>query len=129
MMGAVSMGSAPLKSMEAPTPAAPRPNFVFILGEGHRPDALSLNGNKICHTPNFDRLGREGIQFSNSFTVNALCLPARSVALTGLYTHSTGCVDNKGRVLPSEVPLFTELLRNGGYEVALVWKGASGRTG
>ena len=66
--------------------------------------------------------GREGIQFSNSFTVNALCLPARSAALTGLYTHSTGCVDNKGRVIPEEVPLFTDLLRNAGYEVALFGK-------
>ncbi len=121
MVSAMSVGSAPFTAAGA-CPAPPRPNFVFLLGEGHRSDALSLNGNSIVRTPNFDRLGREGMQFSNSFTINALCLPARSAALTGLYTHSTGCVDNKGRVIPKEVPLFTETLRNAGYDVALFGK-------
>jgi arylsulfatase A-like enzyme len=129
MVSAVGISSAPFKAVGPPRPDPPRPNFVFLLGEGHRPDALSLNGNTIVYTPNFDRIGREGIQFPNSFTVNALCLPARSVALTGLYTHSTGCVDNKGRVLPQEVPLFTELLRKAGYEVALFGKAHLGKLG
>jgi arylsulfatase A-like enzyme len=115
--------------MRSQRPDPRRPNFVFLLGEGHRPDALSLNGNAIVQTPNFDRIGREGMQFSNSFTVNALCLPARSAALTGLYTHSTGCVDNKNRVIPADVPLFTELLRDAGYEVALFGKSHIPRIG
>jgi len=85
MMSAIGMSSAPLEAEGSPRPDPPRPNFIFLLGEGHRPDALSLNGNKILQTPNFDRIGREGVQFRNSFTVNALCLPARSSALTGLH--------------------------------------------
>jgi arylsulfatase A-like enzyme len=122
VVGAMGMGAAPLKPAGAPSPPPARPNFIFLLGEGHRPDALSLNGNPIVRTPNFDRIGREGMQFTNSFSVNALCLPARSCALTGLYTHSTGCVDNKDRMVPLEVPLFTELLRSAGYEVAMFGK-------
>src|SRR5579862_6478347 len=43
-----------------------RPNLIFMTTDGHRPDALSLNGNRILQTPNFDRIGREGIQFRNS---------------------------------------------------------------
>jgi arylsulfatase A-like enzyme len=129
MMSVMGMGSAPRKVVGSPRPDPPRPNFVFLLGEGHRPDALSLNGKTIVHTPNFDRIGREGIQFPNSFTVNALCLPARSTALTGLYSHNTGCVDNKGWVVPAEVPLFTELLRNAGYEAALFGKAHIGKLG
>jgi arylsulfatase A-like enzyme len=119
-----TLGASPgLHSATAPDqPAHPRPNFVFILGEGHRPDTLSLNGNTILLTPNFDRIGREGIQFSNAFTPNALCLPARSVALTGLYTHTTGCIDNKNRSIPADIPLFTELLRNAGYAVGMFGK-------
>jgi arylsulfatase A-like enzyme len=123
MVSAKAMGHAPFEDAGSPCPSPPRPNFVFLLGEGHRPDALSLNGNAIIHTPNFDRIGREGMQFPNAFTVNALCLPARATALTGLYSHTTGCVDNNmNRVVPREVPLFTELLRNAGYEVALFGK-------
>jgi len=100
----------------------PRPNFIFVTTDGHRPDALSLNGHPIVKTPNFDRIGREGIQFGNSFVVNALCLPSRATVLTGLYSHSTGCVDNKNREIPKDVPFLTDLLRDAGYEVALFGK-------
>lgn len=51
---------------EANSPAK-RPNFIFVTTDGHRPDALSLNGNRIVQTPNFDRIGREGMRFRNSF--------------------------------------------------------------
>lgn len=129
VVGAMALGSAPLQLRGGGKPDPPRPNFIFLTTDGHRPHALSLNGNQIVHTPNFDRIGREGIQFRNSFVVNALCLPARATALTGLYSHNTGCVDNKGRVIPKEVPLFTDLLRDVGYEVALSGKAHVGRLG
>lgn len=99
-----------------------RPNFIFVTTDGHRPDALSLNGHPIVKTPNFDRIGQEGIQFRNSFVVNALCLPSRATVLTGLYSHNTGCVDNKNREIPKDVPLLTDLLRDAGYEVVLFGK-------
>ncbi len=121
--GAAAMSSMALNPVPLrPAANAPRPNFILMTTDGHRPDALSLNGNRILQTPNFDRIGREGIQFRNSFVVNALCLPARATALTGLYPHTTGCVDNKGREIPQDIPLFTDLLRKAGYEVAVFGK-------
>jgi arylsulfatase A-like enzyme len=112
----------PLRLTGVAPPDPPRPNFIFVATDGHRPEALSLNGHPIVRTPNFDRIGREGIQFRNSFVVNALCLPSRATALTGLYSHSTGCIDNQGRAIPREVPLFTDHLRDTGYEAALFGK-------
>lgn len=115
--------AAPGDSLRLETDSLPRrPNFIFVTTDGHRPDALSLNGNRVVETPNFDRIGREGMQFRNSFVVNALCLPSRATALTGLYSHNTGCVDNGNRKIPDEIPLFTDLLREAGYEVALFGK-------
>jgi arylsulfatase A-like enzyme len=107
-----------------------RPNLVFFFGEGHRADALSLTGHPILKTPHHDRLGKEGIRFNNAFCTNALCAPARATALTGLYSRSTGALSNeKGNVpLPSDIPLFTDLLREAGYEVALLGK-THGRLG
>lgn len=116
-VGAMAMAPDPLRS--APVR---RPNLIFITTDGHRPDALSLNGNAILQTPNFDRIGREGMQFRNSFVINALCLPSRATVLTGLYSHSTGCIDNKQREIPRDVPMFTDLLREAGYEVGLFGK-------
>ena len=72
-----------------------RPNLVFFLGEGQRADALSIAGNPILKTPNHDRIGREGMRFENAFCTNALCAPARAVALSGMYSRSTGALSNE----------------------------------
>jgi arylsulfatase A-like enzyme len=101
---------------------ATRPNFVFVMTNGHRPSALSLMANPIVQTPNFDRIGREGAQLRQAFVINSLCLPSRATALTGLYSHATGCIDNGDRAIPAQVPMFTDVLRAAGYEVALFGK-------
>lgn len=101
-----------------------RPNLLFIYTEGQRWDALSLRDHPILETPNMDRIGREGVVFTNSFCTNALCAPARTVAMTGMYSHSTGTLDNDtdGTPLDPEIPLFTDMLHNAGYEVAICGK-------
>jgi arylsulfatase A-like enzyme len=103
---------------------AKRPNLVFFLGEGQRADALSIAGNTILKTPHHDRIGREGLRCENAFCTNALCAPARAVALTGMYSRSTGALSNDDleKPLPSDIPLFTDLLHEAGYEVAILGK-------
>jgi len=121
-------GTALVSSVAAPTALAEakhkRPNLVFFFGEGQRADALSIAGNPILKTPHHDRIGREGMRFRNAFCTNALCAPARAVALTGMYSSSTGALSNQSMdvPLPSDIPLFTDILRQAGYEVAIVGK-------
>jgi len=101
-----------------------RPNIVYFLGEGQRADALSLAGHTILKTPNHDRIGQEGMLFNNAFCTNALCAPARAAALTGMYSRSTGALSNEHlkTPLPSDIPLFTDLLQQAGYEIAILGK-------
>ncbi|MGH9404469.1 MAG: sulfatase family protein [Terriglobia bacterium] len=113
---------APQAARSAERGAGARPNILFLVGEGLRPDELSLAGNPILRTPHLDRIGREGINFKNAFVVNALCSPSRASILTGLYSHTTGCLDNRDRHIPANVPIFPELLRKSGYEVACFGK-------
>ncbi len=102
---------------------AKRPNIIFLFGEGQRADALSLAGNKILRTPNHDRVGREGVWFRNAFVINSLCAPSRAAAMTGMYSHATGALGNDtSRPIPRSIPLFTDLLHQAGYEVALCGK-------
>ncbi|MGH9437304.1 MAG: sulfatase family protein, partial [Terriglobia bacterium] len=113
---------------QAATPERPegaparRPNFLFLIGEGLRSDELSFAGNPIIRTPNLDRLGYEGINFKNTFVINALCSPSRATILTGLYSHTTGCLDNRNRIIPRQFPIFTDLLHEAGYEVSCFGK-------
>ena len=100
-----------------------QPNLVFFLGEGVRSDEFSFAGNTIIHTPNFDRLAKEGVSFSNSFCTNALCTPSRASILTGKYSHSTGVIDLRPEGIPDAIPTVADILRQSGYEVALFGKG------
>lgn len=118
--------SLPISSQTVP--GTRRPNIVLLLGEGQRADALSLAGNTILRTPNHDRIGREGVWFRNAFVMNALCGPARTVTMTGMYSHSTGALGNDTeRPLPASIPMFTDLLHQAGYEVALCGKAHIGQ--
>jgi len=101
---------------------APRPNLIFFLTDDQRFKALSFAGNQILHTPNMDRLAREGMWFENMFVINSLCAPSRSTLLTGLYSHSHGVIDNKRRQIDPQAPFMPELLRQAGYEVAFCGK-------
>ncbi|MBV8910032.1 MAG: sulfatase [Gammaproteobacteria bacterium] len=110
-------------------PAAPgraatatRPNLIFFLGEGARWDESSLAGNTLLRTPNIDRIGRDGAVFENAFCINSLCLPARATILSGLYSHTTGAVDNQHSKVPRRFPIVTDLIRHAGYEIAFIGK-------
>ncbi len=124
--GLAAGGSAvwPMSAMADESAGAPaaQPNLVFLYGEGHRWDCLSAVGHPILKTPNHDRIANEGARFENAFCTNALCAPARSAALTGMYSKSTGALGNENLDKPLDIPYFTDMLREAGYEIALVGK-------
>jgi arylsulfatase A-like enzyme len=125
LKGATAAGAAVLAPQLlkcAPASDAVRPNLVFFLGEGARWDESSLAGNPLLKTPHIDRIGREGIAFANAFCINSLCLPARATILSGLYSHTTGAVDNQHSRVPSRYPIVTDLIRDHGYEIAFIGK-------
>ncbi|XP_032669145.1 N-sulphoglucosamine sulphohydrolase [Odontomachus brunneus] len=46
--------------------------------------------NKICQTPNLDKLAKESLLFNNAYTSASSCSPSRSAILTGLPSHQNG---------------------------------------
>jgi len=42
------------------------------------------------HTPNMDRLAREGVSFTHAFCPGATCVSSRAAIFTGMYAHNTG---------------------------------------
>src|SRR5579885_2536263 len=101
-----------------------RPNFVLMMTDDQRWDALSAAGNTILQTPHLDRIAREGMRFRNAFVTNALCAPSRATFMTGLYSHAHGVRDNTARRpdVPLSIPFVSDLLRRAGYEVAFCGK-------
>ena len=105
-----------------------RPNIILFMTDQLRQDALGCYGNRICQTPNLDRLAAEGATFDSAYTTSPVCSPARASLLTGLYPHNHGVMINTHiapawcRGLAPEIPTFSRLLRDGGYALDYVGK-------
>jgi len=102
-------------------PPATRPNILYIMTDDHAAHMLSAYGSKIASTPNLDRIGAEGVRFSNAFCTNSLCAPSRATLLTGKYSHANGLRNNMDTFDGSQ-QTFPKLLQAAGYETAVVGK-------
>lgn len=101
--------------------ANPRPNIVFVLADDHAAQALGCYGSPVAHTPNLDRLAREGMRFERAFCGNAICAPSRASILTGVHSHVHGVIDNAATFDGSQ-PTFPQALDRAGYDTALFGK-------
>ena len=66
------------------------PNVVLIIADDLGYSDLSSYGNKDIHTPNIDKLGKEGIRFSQAYSSAPICGPSRAAILTGRYQQRYG---------------------------------------
>ncbi|MEY5024540.1 MAG: hypothetical protein RLZZ244_68 [Verrucomicrobiota bacterium] len=88
--------------------------------DDHAAHAISAYGSKINQTPHLDRIGAEGMRFSNAFVCNSICTPSRATVLTGKYSHKNGTpVFN---VFDGSQQTVSKLLQAGGYYTAMVGK-------
>jgi arylsulfatase A-like enzyme len=106
-----------------------RPDILFLMADQIREDALGVAGNTWIRTPNLDRLARGGVHFSNAYTPQALCTPARSALMTGVYPHTSGLdhnlykVDNAFKLPEFKLePNLPTLLREAGYRTGYIGK-------
>ena len=67
-----------------------RPNFVLIMPDQLRADAVFGPPGTRARTPNLDRLAAEGVSFTNCFVQYPACTPSRCSMFTGLYPHTLG---------------------------------------
>jgi arylsulfatase A-like enzyme len=96
------------------------PNIVFIMTDDHAAHAISSYGSKLIQTPNIDRIGREGVRFTNAFVTNSICTPSRAVILTGKYSHLNGVpVFNH---IDNSQPMVSKYLQAAGYYTGMIGK-------
>jgi arylsulfatase A-like enzyme len=104
---------------EAGEPSA-RPNIILVVAEDMGP-RLGAYGDAVAHTPNLDRLAREGTRFTQAFTTAGVCAPSRAAIITGLHQnvwgagHMRAAGGGYAASPPDYVKAFPELLRAAGY--------------
>ncbi|WP_339926427.1 sulfatase [uncultured Cyclobacterium sp.] len=84
------IGAGSFKLVNKPGKLAP-PNFIFILTDDQgwsstsigMDDRIRESKSDYYETPNIDRLGREGIRFTNAYAPAAICSPSRRSILFG----------------------------------------------
>jgi arylsulfatase len=98
-----------------------QPNILILMTDQQRYDSMGCYGFDAAHTPNLDRLAKEGALFDRCYVTNPICTPSRSSMFTGKHLHGHGVYTVYGN-LPDDEILFTEHLQNAGYETALFGK-------
>jgi len=99
-----------------------RPNIlVFIADDWGYPNA-GIYGDKVVQTPNFDKVAKQGVLFTNAFTTPS-CSPSRASLLTGRWPHQLEEGVHLMGFLPNKFPNYVTLLADQGYAVGRYKKG------
>lgn len=62
------------------------PNIIYIMADDLGYGDLSCYGAEKIHTPNIDKLAKNGIRFTDAHSPSAVCTPTRYGVLTGRYS-------------------------------------------
>lgn len=103
--------------------AAPRDrrNILFIAVDDLNDWIGCLGGHPDVKTPNFDRLARRGVLFTNAHCAAPLCNPSRASLMTGVLPSTSGVYENnqpmrQSQALAGAITL-PQYLRSSGYSV------------
>jgi len=82
--------------MASAAQAERKPNIIVILADDLGYADISAYGIKRINTPNIDRIGAEGIKFTDAYATAPVCGPSRAGLQTGRYPQRTGFEFNNG---------------------------------
>ncbi|HKK73909.1 MAG TPA: arylsulfatase [Saprospiraceae bacterium] len=104
------------------------PNIIVVMTDdlGYGDISLFYESNRIP-TPNIDRIGQEGLYFTDAHTPSAVCTPTRYGLLTGRYNWRSrlknGVLTGKSKALiPPDRSTLGSILQKQGYHTAFIGK-------
>ena len=100
-----------------------RPNILIAIMDDATYEHMGIYGCDWIKTPNFDRVAKEGLLFSRTYTPNAKCAPSRSIILTGRNSWQLEEAANHWAYFPTKFKTYAEVLGDNGYHVGYTDKG------
>lgn len=100
-----------------------KPNVLFVIADDQSWLNTGIAGDKTVKTPAFDRIAKQGVRFTNSFSASPSCTPSRSAILSG---QAIWRVKEAGLLygsLPADLKVYPQLLNEAGYHVGYTGKG------
>lgn len=111
-----------------------RPNVVILYTDDQGTLDANCYGSTDLHTPNIDRIARNGVRFTQAYA-HTVCCPSRAALLTGRHPQRSGVYgwtqkslgrsDNEeinGNYLALEEVTLAEAMKTAGYKTALFGK-------
>jgi iduronate 2-sulfatase len=65
-------------------------NVLFIVSDDLKASALGCYGNKVCKTPNIDKLASRGMVFNRAYCQGMACAPSRKSFMFSRYQDTAG---------------------------------------
>lgn len=96
-------------------------NFLILISDEHRKDAMGCVGHPIVKTPNLDALAARGTVFENAYTPSPMCVPTRAAIACGDHVHKTGHWDS-ATPYDGKTRSWMHELRDAGVEVVSIGK-------
>lgn len=114
----VALGLTPLALADSS-----KPDVVVILCDDFNPFYAGFAGDPDVKTPNLDSLAKQSAVFTRCYSTSAVCMPARTSLISGLYPHNTGCWGNSSElfVSPRLTSMFADF-KQAGYTTAMIGK-------
>jgi len=97
-----------------------QPNILLITSDQQHGNTLGIDNPEI-HTPNLDRLAKEGLLLERAYCPNPTCTPTRASILTGQYPSQHGAY-TLGTKLLEDRPTMNDIWRKHGYRSGLIGK-------
>jgi arylsulfatase A-like enzyme len=118
-----------LQPLQAADGKPTRPNILFILSDDMGYGDIGCFGGKFAPTPNLDRLAREGIRFTQYYSVAPICSPSRAGLTTGMFparwnitsflqTRAGNRACEQADFLDPQAPSLARTFKNAGYATA-----------
>ncbi len=96
-------------------------NFLILISDEHRRDAMGCMGHSVVQTPHLDALAARGTLFENAYTPSPMCVPTRAAIACGDHVHRTRFWDSATPYNGSRTS-WMHRLRNAGVHVASIGK-------
>lgn len=100
-----------------------RPNILFAFADDQSWLHAGAMGDPIVKTPAFDRIAREGVMFTHSFTACPSCTASRGAVLSGQDIWRIKQAGVLFGSIPPDLKLYPLMLEDAGYHVGYTGKG------
>lgn len=134
VLTACAQDSGPVQERSRPGLAASqrsRPNIIVIMADDLGYSDVSTYPGGRLPTPNIDRLGKDGVIFTQGYVTAPICSPSRAGLMTGRYQQRYGFEYNNGPdvrdaaehlgLATSEITL-AQVMQGGGYRTGAIGK-------